>query len=143
MMIDDAIARSIAILDRLAKIASLIADVSFNNNKVHFRSHKLRKIHEKLRMPETQKLVDLSKDELFDLLIAYRDGWNHEKLAYSKIAGLPPIDGYTDTTGQEVRIQGDEWTGSYLLALVKSVYDRVVEALHETSIICDQRIPND
>lgn len=77
MMIDDAIGRSIAILDRLARITSLVADISFDNNRVYFRSKKLSKIHEKLRMPETQKLVDLSKDELFDLMLDYRDGWNY------------------------------------------------------------------
>jgi hypothetical protein len=143
MMVDDAIARSIAILDRLARIASLVADISFDNNRVYFRSKKLSKIHEKLRMPETQKLVDLSKDESFDLMLDYRDGWNHEKLAYSKIAGLPPVDGYTAASGQEVRIQGTEWTGYYLLALVKTAYHRVVEVLHEVSIICEQKAPND
>ena len=31
MMVDDAIARSLAILDRLARIASLVADISFDN----------------------------------------------------------------------------------------------------------------
>ena len=142
MMIDDAIARSIAILDRLARIASLVADISFENNKVYFRSNKLSKIHEKLRMPETQKLVDLSKDELFGVLLDYRDGWNHEKLPYSKIAGLPPVDGYTDASGQEVRIQGTEWPGHCLLALIKVAYYRVVEVLHEVSIICEQKVPN-
>jgi hypothetical protein len=41
MMVDNAVGRSIALLDRLARMAAVGAGVEFDNKKVYFRSRKL------------------------------------------------------------------------------------------------------
>ena len=143
MMIDDAIARSLAILDRLARITSLVANVLFTNDKVYFRSKKLAIIHKALNTPETQRLVEIAQSEVFDLLLNYRDGWNHERLVYSAIAGHPPVDTSFDFSGQYIRISSDQLTGELLFALVRAAYDQVLQTLHEVRLICEQKVPND
>jgi hypothetical protein len=139
MMIDDAVARSLAILDRLAGIVSLITNVHFD--KVYFRSGKLKVIHRDVNMPETQRLLEISESDTFNLLLEYRDGWNHEKLTYSDIAGFPPADSYIDSSGQYVRIVSNQLTGDLLTALVRAAYDQVIQALHEVRMICEQKVP--
>lgn len=83
MMVDDAVARSVAILDRLARIVSLATNVQFPNGKIYFRSNKLSVIHRDMQMPETQRLLEISQSDVLNLLVEYRDGWNHEQLTFS------------------------------------------------------------
>lgn len=141
MMIDNAVVRSISILDRLARIICLVADVSFD--KVYFRSRKLAKVHEKLRMEETQRLVDQSSSPVYELLLNYRDGWSHDRKAYARLAGFAPTETYSDDSGEQVRIEGEQWTAEYLRALANAAYSMVREALHDVYIICDQKAERD
>ena len=141
MMIDDAVARSLAILDRLAVIVSLVGNVHFE--KVYFRSGKLKVIHRDVNTPETKRLLEIAEGEVLNLLIEYRDGWNHTKLTHSAIAGYMPADSYIDASGQYVRVLSNQLTGELLTALVRAAYDQVVQVLHEVRLICEQRVPKE
>lgn len=141
MMIDDAVARSLAILDRLAVIVSLVGNVHFD--KVYFRSGKLKVIHRDINTPETKRLLDIAEGDILNLLIEYRDGWNHTQLTHSAITGFMPADSYIDTSGQYVRVQSNQLTGELLTALVRAAYDQVVQVLHEVCLICEQRVPKE
>lgn len=143
MMIDDAIARSLAILDRLARLVSLVTNVQFTNGKVYFRSNKLAIIHRDVNIPQTQRLLEISESEEFTLLLNYRDGWNHEQLTFSNIAGFLPVDSYTNSSGQYIRILPNQLTGELLFALANAAYDQIVKALHEVQMICEYKVPND
>lgn len=139
MMIDDAVARSLGILDRLARIVSLVGNVPFE--KVYFRSNKLKVIHRDVNTPETKRLLEIAESGVLNLLIEYRDGWNHTTLISSAIAGYVPADSYTDTSGQYVRVVSPQFTGELLTALVRAAYDQVVQALHEVRLLCEQKVP--
>lgn len=141
MMIDDAVARSLAILDRLAVIISLVGNVHFE--KVYFRSGKLKVIHRDVNTPETKRLLEMAEGDVLNLLIEYRDGWNHTKLTYSAIAGYMPADSYIDASGQYVRVLSNQLTGDLLTALVRAAYDQVIQVLHEVRLICEQRVPKE
>ena len=143
MMIDDAVTRSLAILDRLARIVCLVGNVPFSNGKVYFRSKKLTAIHKTLNMPETQRLLDISTHCLFDYILNHRDGWNHENLTYSDITGFIPADSYIDPSGQHVIVVSNQLTGELLFALARAAYDQVVKALHEVRLICEQKVPKE
>src|SRR5947209_5562628 len=80
MMIDDAVARSLAILDRLAVIVSLVGNVHFE--KVYFRSGKLKVIHRDVNTPDTKRLLEIAEGDVLNLLLEYRDGWNHIQLTH-------------------------------------------------------------
>lgn len=141
MMVDDAVTRAISVMDRLARIVCLVASVTFSNNKVYFRSQKLQRVHEVLGKPESHKLVELATDDLYNLLLDYRDGLAHERKSFAPLAGFPPGDYYVDEGGQVVMMSADQWTGEYLFALANAAYQQCVAALHEVTAICEQELP--
>lgn len=141
MMIDDAVARSLAILDRLAAIVCLVGKVKFN--KVYFRSGKLQVIHRDMNTPETKRLLEIAEGDVLNLLIEYRDGWNHTQLTHSAITGFMPADSYINESGEYVRVQSTQLTGELLFALARAAYDQVVQVLHEVRLLCEQRVPKE
>jgi len=141
MMIDDAVARSLAILDRLAAIVSLVGNVEFE--KVYFRSGKLKVIHRDLNTPETKRLLEIAEGDVLNLLIEYRDGWNHTQLTHSAITGFMPADSYINESGQYVRVQSNQLTGELLFALARAAFDQVAQVLREVRLLCEQRVPKD
>lgn len=141
MMIDNAVARSLAIMDRLAKIVSLVGNVAFD--KVYFRSGKLSVIHRDMQMPETKRLLDISDNVLFKFLVSYRDDWNHEQLTFSSVTGFAPVDNYINSSGQDVSVLSKQLSGQELFALARAAYDQVIQALHEVRLVCEQKVPKE
>jgi len=140
MLLDSSIARAIAIMDRMAKLVSLVAEVYFD--KYYFRSKKLERVHQKLAMPETQALVDLSLTPLFDYLLKHRDGSSHDKkMVHAVLSGFIPADRQFDVSGNQMTASGIAVvTPGDMCSLANAAYQQVLSGLRPTSSICQQRI---
>jgi hypothetical protein len=136
MMIDDAIYRVIAALDRLAQIIWLIAKLPKEN--VYFRSGKMAKINNALKNKHSKKLLDIASGELLKYVIRYRDGFSHEMKVYSKAAGTRPNDEWIGSNGNRFVIKHDKWEADTLFALANATYHQLTDALKPTIEICDK-----
>lgn len=136
MMIDDAIYRSIAALDRLAQILWLIAKLPKGN--VYFRSGKMTTINALLNNKYSKELLDIASGKLLNYIIEYRDGLSHEMKVYSKAAGAQPFDEWSGSDGRRFVIKHDKWDGDTLFALANATYHQLTDALIPTTEICDE-----
>lgn len=138
MMIDDAVNRSVSILDRLAKIVSLVCEMPFD--RMYFRSRKLRRVHAKKNTAETLKLVEMSESEIHQFLLEYRDSLSHDKKAFARLAGFPIEETYVDENGMRVLVDNLEWTAGHLLGLGIAAYHQMVAALGIVACFCQQQV---
>jgi len=140
MLLDSSIARSISIMDRMAKMVSLVAEVYFD--KYYFRSKKLERVHQKLAMPETRALVDLSLTPIFDYLLKHRDGSSHDKkTVHAILSGFIPVDRQFDVAGNQMTASGiSVVTPGDMCSLANAAYQQVLAGLHLIASICQQRI---
>lgn len=136
MMIDDAIYRVIAALDRLAQILWLIAKLPKEN--VYFRSGKMTKIDNELKNIHSKELLDIASGKLLEYVIGYRDGFSHDMKVYSKAAGARPTDEWIGSDGRRFVIKHEKWDGDTLFALANATYHQLTDALKPTTEICDE-----
>ena len=141
MMIDNAIYRVIAALDRLAKIVWYAADLplTYKNGKgtkVYFRGRKIDRIDAKLGSEQSKTLLGIATGPLLEYVTDYRDGLAHDFKAYSKIAGARPTDEWTGADGKRVQIQHARWDAEGLFALGNATYHLLAEALPPAVAIC-------
>jgi len=146
MMIDNAIYRVIAALDRLAQILWYAAKLpvhykSGERVKVYFRSGKMAKINDALQSEYSKKLVNIASNPLLEYVIGYRDGFAHDMKIYSRVAGTRPIDEWVDADGQRIIIRHDKWDGESLFALANATYHQLIDALQPAIEICEKFFP--
>ncbi|MBN2981573.1 hypothetical protein [Cohnella algarum] len=134
-LIDSALYRILAALDRIAHVLWTLAGLKKEN--IYFRSRKLEKIHAKIQMKETNELLDIAKSPLYEFLLSYRDGFSHNKKFYSRIAGYPPEDIYTDSEGNRVSVNNISLDAEYLLALGNAAYSNLNLVMSYFSNICN------
>jgi hypothetical protein len=140
MMIDSAIFRVVAALDRMAHLLWHAADLP-SGARVYFRSGKMKAIHGKLRSPHSEQLLMIASRRLLRYVIEeYRDGLSHQFKAYSLIAGFPPVDEWDTDDGKRIVELPDQWDADLLLALGMEAYHQLVEALAPTVAICEERL---
>lgn len=142
MMIDDAIYRVIAALDRLAQILWFIAELPtvYQNGekiKVYFRSRKIEEIDRVIKNEQSKELVNISTNSLLEYVIGYRDSFTHDLKAYSQIAGSRPNDEWIDKDGNCNIIKHDNWDGENLFALANATYHQLTDALKPIVKICE------
>ena len=133
MMIDNAIYRVIAALDRLAQILWLIAKLPKEN--VYFRSGKMAKINHVLKNKHSKELLDIASGELLKYVIEYRDGFSHDMKVYSKVAGARPTEEWIGSDGRRFVIKHEKWDGETLFALANATYHQLSDALKPTTEI--------
>lgn len=135
MMIDDAIYRAIAALDRLAQILWIVAKLPKEN--VYFRSKKMTRIDNVLSNEHSKQLLKIASGKLLEFVIGYRDGFSHDMKVYSKVAGVRPVDEWIGSDGKRFLIKHDKWDGDTLFALANATYHQLTDALIAATEICD------
>ena len=141
MMVDNAVGRSIALLDRLARLAAVGAGVEFENKKVYFRSRKLDAIRKVVGSELGDPLVALAESEEVSFLLSYRDDLSHTLRPTSWVAGAPPADGFVDDQGARHRSDGTRWGADEMAAIAIASYDVVIRALTMVVSICERHAP--
>lgn len=145
MMIDDAIYRTIAALDRLAQILWYAAKLPIRNKKgervkVYFRSKKMTEIDSAIQDKNSRKLVDLASHPFLEYVIGYRDGFAHDMKVYSKIAGSRPIDEWISADGTHFVVKHDKWDAESLFGLANATYHQLTDALMPAIEICESHL---
>lgn len=145
MMIDNSIYRVIAALDRLAHVLWYAAGLPFtrDNNKVrvYFRSGKLKLINEKINLPSSEKLLEMSKGPLLDYVLSYRDGFAHDVKVKSIVAGSLPSHQYPTENGDLRAQRLEKWPTDSLFGLGNATYHQLLEALSLTVSVLDKLYP--
>lgn len=145
MVIDDAIYRVIAALDRLSQVLWLLAKLRLVNDKgekikIYFRSKKMEIIDRAINNEHSKELVNISRNPLLEFVIGYRDNYSHDLKAYSLIAGAHPLDEWVGKDGKKYILKHDTWDGDTLFALANATYHQLIDALKPTIEICDEYI---
>lgn len=145
MMIDNSIYRVLAALDRLAHVLWFAAGLSLikDNNKVrvYFRSGKLKLINEKINLPSSAKLLEISKGPLLEYVLSYRDGFAHDIKVKSIIAGSMPSQQYPTVNGDLQAQRLEKCPADSLFALGNATYHQLLEALSLTVSLLDEIFP--
>lgn len=140
MMIDNAIYRVVAALDRLAKVlwyaAELPLETPRGKERIYFRSRKVSRIDEVFQNEHSRKLLEIASSELVKYIIGYRDDFSHELKVYSRIAGTRPTDEWTENDGRHFIIRHHDWDGDSLFVLANATYHQLVDALTPATEIC-------
>lgn len=145
MMIDNAIYRVLAILDRLAHILWYAAKLptQLKNGepvRVYFRSRKISKIDGAIGSEHSRALLEIAKGRVLTYAIGYRDGLMHDKKVYSKIAGAQPSDRWTTPDGEHLMLRHEQWEADLLFALGNATYHQLLRALQPAMAICEERL---
>jgi len=140
MFIDNVISRAISILDRIAHLVAVIGNVDFPQDKVYFRSGKMKTIHSRIETFETGELYRLSQDEFLTFLIDYRDGFSHQKRQYSFVAGPIPTDTIINSDNQRQRIADHPLLADDLMAFINGGYYYLNEAIYYTNKVFERHL---
>jgi hypothetical protein len=126
MMVDGALYRCVALLDRLARLLCEVTGVQ--KKRVYFRSGCLQEIARKCSCEASRRLVATADGEEFKLLLTYRDGYTHERLAASDVSGQRIVHDPGPSEGPE-HVADYYWTPEGLLSLCKIGFGIAVDAL--------------
>lgn len=137
MMIDNTMIRLISAFDRIALLLFLISDIPMH--KVYFRSGKMKLLHKKLNMIETQQLLNISLSSAFnDFFISYRDNIIHTKSAFSRMSGFIPTTPYFENSKLKKNDSDLYWDTEILTKLVGAGYKVLSDVLELTVSICSK-----
>jgi hypothetical protein len=142
MMIDDAIYRTIAALDRLAQILWYAANLPTTHPngervKIYFRSKKMKQIDKAIQNTYSKQILEISDGKLIDYVIGYRDGFSHDMKIYSHVAGSRPTDEWVASDGTRFIIKYDKWDADTLFALANATYHQLTDVLRPAIAICE------
>jgi hypothetical protein len=133
MLVDSAIFRIVAALDRVAHLAWLVARMPLERAgreiRVYFRSGKMKQINDTLNTTETLQLQQLASDPFIEKLVAYRDGLSHNLKSYVRAAGPIPTDEWLDKAGNPIIQQADQIDADLLFGITVSGYLHVAKTL--------------
>lgn len=139
MMIDNSVYRSIAALDRIARILWVIAGGL--PERVYFRSKQLVQIHNRVNEPESQELLAIAERDAVALLLDYRDGFTHDRKFCSRIAGFPVTHAIGIEDGRPQYERPTNIRIDDLFALANAGYHQVIDALSQLTKLCLKRWP--
>lgn len=127
MMVDNSVYRSIAFMDRLARIICLVAGI--NVDRVYFRSKKMEIVHREVQMPESKRLVELAEAEIYSMLLTYRDGLAHTRKWFTRLEGTRIADWVIDEAGNRILDADHDLDYNHLIALANAAYQHGVAVL--------------
>lgn len=145
MMIDGSIYRTVAVLDRVARILWYAAKLPSQHKngrpvKVYFRSGKIRQIHQVIDNDHSLKLLEIAGGPLLKYVIGYRDGLTHDMKVYSQIAGAQPSEEWITPDGKRSIAEHDKWEAEDLFALGNAAYHQLLDSLPPAVRICEDRL---
>ena len=144
MMIDSAIYRAMAALDRLAHILWYAAGLPRQDKKgkavrIYFRAAKIIEIDKVIDDSHSKEILKVAQGPLMEYVISYRNRYTHEAKEYSVIAGALPSHDWVSPDGRHVTERGEKWEADLLFALGNATYHQFLEALKPTVAICEAR----
>lgn len=139
MMIDNSVYRSIAALDRIARILWIMAGEL--PGRVYYRSKQLTAIHSRLKEPETQELLSIAERDVLSLLLDYRDGFTHNRKFSARLAGFPITHAIGFENGRPKYERPKNVDIDDLFALANAGYHQVTDALSPLTQLCVKRWP--
>lgn len=137
ILADHTVISSLAVLDRLAHLLLLAANVKAPRNRMYFRSGKLELLRDKHAVPISQSLIELAKSEDFSLLLEYRDGFAHTMRLDTSALGSALVDHYLDDAGDVQTIRTANWSSEELLGISLMSFELVRTALWEIGEHCE------
>ena len=140
ILADHTVNSSIAVLDRLAHLLVLAADVEPPRNRMYFRSGKFEVLRDKHQIPISDSLMDLSKGEELRFLLEYRDGFANTIRLNTAALGAAAVDRYLDDAGQVQRVRSANWSSEELLGISLMSFELVRTALLEIGLHCQALI---
>lgn len=133
MMIDNAIYRSTATLDRIAHLLwyeiELPLQESGKEVRIYFRKGTLEKVYKKWKSPHVKSLLNLCEDPAFKYIISYRNKYTHTEKVYSSIAGTRPADEWTGPDGKHYIRAPLEIDAETLFALANASYHQLTASI--------------
>ena len=139
MMIDSSVYRALSALDRLALLAWHAAGLS--EERIYFRSRQIARLDRALSSPASKALLEIAERPVLDLITTYRNGFSHTQKAYSRIAGFPPADSWSNEEGDHVLMRPDGWDAEHLFALATAAFVQFRDALPHVLTICQTKWP--
>jgi hypothetical protein len=144
MMIDSAIYRVMAALDRLAHLLWSAAGLPRQDKKgktvrIYFRAAKLAEIDKVIDDNHSKEILRIAEGPLMEYVISYRNKYTHEAKEYSVIAGAMPSHDWVSSDGKHVTQRGEKWEADLLFALGNATYHQFLEALKPTVSICEAK----
>jgi len=139
MLIDGSLYRIIAVLDRIARLLSLLAN--YNPPRIYFRSANMRAVKKRLPEPETNMLSQIAESEIYQLALEYRDGLTHTRKPQSILSGGPLIEVFRELDKTEAYRKESCWTPSYLLALLNGTYQQMARSLFLMAALSERLVP--
>jgi hypothetical protein len=136
ILADHTVNSSIAILDRLAHLLVLAADVEPPRNRMYFRSGKFEALRYRHQVLIPDSLMDLTKSKELSFLLEYRDGFAHTMRLNSAALGAAAVDQYLDDKGQVQRVRSANWSSEELLGISLMSFELVRKALREIGLLC-------
>lgn len=137
MMIDSAIYRVVAALDRLAHLLWHVAGLPKQDSKgksvrIYFRAGKIAEIDNAINDVYSNEILKIAAGPLMEFIVDYRNKYTHEAKAYSVIAGSLPADEWSAPDGTRVIQKGEKWEAELLFALGRAGYHQLVDVLRAT-----------
>jgi hypothetical protein len=146
MMLDSALYRTIAAMDRIALVLWILAGLPISDSqgrpsRVYFRSRKVAAIGRAIPSEHASRLLQLASGPLWEYVLAYRDGLSHSAKAYSRIAGSLPAHEWIGQAGTRFVQPADKWDAELLFALGRGTYDQLLQAMPLMTAICQAQLP--
>ena len=146
MMIDSAVFRTIAAMDRIALLLWIVAGLPVSDkhgrpSRVYFRSGKIAAMQRALPSAQVDSLLQIAAGPLWEYVLAYRDGLSHSAKMYSRIAGSLPAHEWVGQEGARFVQLADKWDAELLFALGRGTYDQLLQAMPLMTAICQAQLP--
>jgi hypothetical protein len=141
MLIDNAVFRSVAALDRLARVVWTAAKLQ--DDRVYFSEKKLARVHRELACSHSLALKDLASSDAVQAIVEYRNGYAHTRKASSDVAGVNPAATWKNDAGGFVVENRDAWDAPHLLNFAVVAYRQVATALSPATRIVHNAWPLD
>lgn len=139
MLIDSAIYRMLAALDRLAGILWVAAGLPQTEGgrpvRVYFRSGKMKRIQEKLPSRQSAQLVEISSGPLIEYVTDYRDGLSHDFKVFSSQNGWRPAERKHSVSERQQRLELARLDPEGFVAFTRATYGQLVDALGAAVIV--------
>jgi hypothetical protein len=140
LLVEDAVSRAIGVLDRIAHLMLLAADLPAPRGRMYFRSGKFEILRDSHAAPIPGPIFDLAKGDELSFLLDYRDGLAHTVRPMTRVMRDPPVDEYGLEGGQRVRQTPISWTAADLVGLAVLGFHVCCEALPHAAQFCETYI---
>ena len=146
MLVDSAIFRTLAALDRLAGIlwvaVGLEMPVGGKPLRVYFREDSMRKIDSVSATTESRALLQIATGPLMTYATDYRDGLAHDFKLVSALSEFRPSERRHQVSLRQQTLEQAVHDGDSLFVLANATYHQLIDALPPGLEICNRCWPD-